>query len=149
MYMCKLLATSAFLSVSPSANLATILQCQIRNRECNYRPSRRGGARVRKKRRPSEQPQYSQSETSTDDNRQKREYRYLPISFITKSCEELRIENFIEPGAGLKELPDFFHDSDFIFDTIFAPDKSVINDLPENHPIQIPSVRTYQNDRAM
>jgi hypothetical protein len=63
--------------------------------------------------------------------------------------KELRIENFIEPGAGLKELPDFFQDSDFIFDSIFIPDKSITDDVPDNHPLQTASVRTYQNDRAM
>lgn len=59
---------------------------------------------------------------------------------------ELLIENFIEPGAGLKQLPDFFQDSDFIFENLIWPD---VPEIPVTTLTQVPMVRTYQSDNAM
>jgi hypothetical protein len=58
---------------------------------------------------------------------------------------ELAIENFIEPGAGLVELPEFLQDSDQIFDSLFLPSTA---NLPEI-AVSTPMVRTYESDYAM
>jgi hypothetical protein len=62
---------------------------------------------------------------------------------------ELLVENFIQPGAGLKQLPDFVQDSDFIFDSLFLPDIVDIPDIPDITLSLVPMVRTYQSDNAM
>ena len=68
----------------------------------------------------------------------------------------ISIENYIDPGAGLKQLEDWFQDSDFIFDSLFmsgmpdgmSGDASL--EIPSSVPVQpIPIVRTYKSDDAM
>ncbi|KAF1814449.1 C6 zinc finger domain-containing protein [Eremomyces bilateralis CBS 781.70] len=107
--------------------------CHIRERDCSYRPSRRGGARVRKNRHGLEQAQLSPPEISVSEE-------------SDTSQRQLPVENFIEPGAGLKRLPDFFQDSDFIFESAFAPNMSSI---PGTALTPMPMVRTYQSDNAI
>ncbi|KAL2760065.1 hypothetical protein ACRALDRAFT_2095780 [Sodiomyces alcalophilus JCM 7366] len=118
--------------------------CHTRNRQCLYEPSRRGGARVRNKAKAGDatQPQ--------------------PISFPTPSEEDLHqnplsVQNYIDPGAGLRQLQDVFLDSDFIFDSLFMPNMSTAiangDSAPHAalglHNLSIPMVRTYKSDRAI
>ena len=58
---------------------------------------------------------------------------------------ELAIENFIEPGAGLVHLPEFYQDSDFIFDSLFLPNVPSVPEITVSTPV----VRTYGSDYAM
>ncbi len=58
---------------------------------------------------------------------------------------ELAIENFIEPGAGLLELPEFLQDSDHIFDSLFLPSTADVSGVPVSTPV----VRTYRSDQDM
>ncbi|OTB06307.1 hypothetical protein M426DRAFT_55515, partial [Hypoxylon sp. CI-4A] len=95
-------------------------------------PSRRGGPRIRKKARPLS------------------DYQDLAISLPTQQEEipqdSLLIENYIEPGAGLKHLGDIWRDSDAIYDNLF---QDVIPDIITPN-IKIPMVRSYGgNDRAI
>ncbi|KAI1468874.1 uncharacterized protein F4812DRAFT_424975 [Daldinia caldariorum] len=105
--------------------------CVTKDRDCVYKPSRRGGPRIRKKARPLS------------------DYHDLAISLPTHQEEipqdALLIENYIEPGAGLKPLADIWKDSDAIYDNLFQD--ALPNPLPN---IRIPMVRTYGgNDRAI
>lgn len=67
------------------------------------------------------------------------------------------IENYIDPGAGLSQLPDWFQDSDFMFDSLFtAPYFPEISDTEYESearlpPVEkpIPVVRAYGSDSAM
>ncbi|KAI0843236.1 hypothetical protein F5Y06DRAFT_83919 [Hypoxylon sp. FL0890] len=104
--------------------------CKTKDRECVYKPSRRGGPRIRKKARPLS------------------DYQDLAISLPTQQEEipqdTLLIENYIDPGAGLKPLADIWRDSDAIYDNLF---QDVVDNTPS---VQIPMVRTYGgNDRAI
>ncbi|OTA69070.1 hypothetical protein K449DRAFT_383969 [Hypoxylon sp. EC38] len=104
--------------------------CVTKDRECVYKPSRRGGPRIRKKARPMS------------------DYHDLAISLPAQQEEipqdTLLIENYIDPGAGLKPLADIWRDSDAIYDNLF---QDVVETTPS---IKIPMVRTYGgNDRAI
>ncbi|KAI1079101.1 hypothetical protein F5B20DRAFT_544946 [Whalleya microplaca] len=98
--------------------------CLTKERECAYKPSRRGGPRIRKKARPLS------------------DYQDLAISLPTPQEElpqdTLLIENYIDPGAGLKPLADVWRDSDAIYDHLFQ-DPLADNALT----VKIPVVRTY------
>ncbi|KAI0848847.1 hypothetical protein F5Y00DRAFT_236753 [Daldinia vernicosa] len=101
--------------------------CVTKDRECVYKPSRRGGPRIRKKARPLS------------------DYQDLAISLPTHQEEipqdALLLENYIDPGAGLKPLADIWRDSDAIYDNLFQ------DALPTPMPnIRIPMVRTYGGD---
>ncbi|KAI1381820.1 hypothetical protein F4677DRAFT_399845 [Hypoxylon crocopeplum] len=105
--------------------------CVTKERECVYKPSRRGGPRIRKKARPLS------------------DFQDLAISLPIQQEEipqdTLFIENYIEPGAGLRPLADIWRDSDAIYDNLF---QDVVVDTTPN--INIPMVRTYGgNDRAI
>ncbi|KAJ2993582.1 hypothetical protein NUW58_g1799 [Xylaria curta] len=105
--------------------------CVTKDRECVYKPSRRGGPRIRKKSRPLS------------------DYQDLATSLPPKSEElpqhGLPVEDYIGAGAGLKSLADVFQDSDAIFDHLF---QSPTSDAIFN--VHIPAVRTYgNNDRAI
>ncbi|KAE8444710.1 hypothetical protein EG329_014270 [Mollisiaceae sp. DMI_Dod_QoI] len=54
----------------------------------------------------------------------------------------LAIENFIEPGAGLIELPELLQDSDHIFDSLFSPSTVNVSRIT----VSTPMVRTYESD---
>ncbi|KAI1779698.1 hypothetical protein F4818DRAFT_149655 [Hypoxylon cercidicola] len=106
--------------------------CVTKDRECVYKPSRRGGPRIRKKSRPLA------------------DYQDLAISLPTQQEEihqdSLLIESYIEPGAGLKPLADIWRDSDAIYDNLFQD--SMVDAVIPN--VKIPMVRTYGgNDRAI
>ncbi|KAI8632443.1 C6 zinc finger domain-containing protein [Xylariaceae sp. FL1651] len=105
--------------------------CVTKERECLYKPSRRGGPRIRKKSRPLS------------------EYQDLGTSLPTKAEElpqhGLPVEEYIGPGAGLKSLADVWQDSDAIYDHLF---QSPLTD-PSLNP-KVPIARTYgSNDRAI
>ncbi|KAM0272596.1 hypothetical protein ACHAQH_008627 [Verticillium albo-atrum] len=63
------------------------------------------------------------------------------------------IEDYIDPGAGLKQLQDVFPDSDFIFDSLFMgmPEETSGDSTSEASlgftSLTVPMVRTYKNDR--
>ncbi|KAI1432207.1 hypothetical protein GGR50DRAFT_689103 [Xylaria sp. CBS 124048] len=103
------------------------VSCVTKGRECVYKPSRRGGPRIRKKSRP-----FSDF--------------HDPITSLSPKIEELPqpkllVEEYIGPGAGLKPLADVFQDSDAIYDHLF---QSTLNNSPFG--VHTPIVRTYGND---
>ena len=144
-------------------------QCQSRCRECVYKPSRRGGPRGRRKPRLSEESaQPGEGISSEMDNVVRDEMPDVPLERETsnmlpqyhqRACSQYRtaisIQNYIDPGAGLKQLEDWFQDSDFIFDSLFMsgiPDATYGDAMLEQPsiPVQpIPMVRTYKSDDAM
>ncbi|KAK3934998.1 Sorbicillinoid biosynthetic cluster transcription factor sor3 [Diplogelasinospora grovesii] len=117
--------------------------CRTRDKECEYRPSRRGGARVRRKRPPE----------AASKNPLQVQVNEMPET----PQEPIPLTNYVDPGAGLVQLQDMFQDSDFIFDTLFmtAIPGSTSDDsssaMPSNLacPPPIPMVRTYQDDSAI
>ncbi|KAI0433643.1 hypothetical protein F5Y09DRAFT_338459 [Xylaria sp. FL1042] len=101
--------------------------CVTKDRDCVYKPSRRGGPRIRKKSRPLS------------------DYQDLATALPPKAEEmpqsELLVEEYIGPGAGLKALADVFQDSDTIYDHLFQ------SPLDETHfTVHVPIARTYGND---
>ncbi|GJD01116.1 hypothetical protein ColKHC_09941 [Colletotrichum higginsianum] len=75
--------------------------------------------------------------------------------FLTEATA-ISVQNYIDPGAGLKQLQDFFQDSDFIFDTLFmsgVPGSTSGESASENSfnfsPPQVPVARTYKSDQAI
>ncbi|KAI0416854.1 hypothetical protein F5X98DRAFT_387612 [Xylaria grammica] len=105
--------------------------CVTKDRECVYKPSRRGGPRIRKKSRPLS------------------DYQDLATALPPKAEEipqdGLLVEEYIGPGAGLKALADVFQDSDTIYDHLF---QSPVDEASLN--IHVPIVRTYgSDDRAI
>ncbi|KAK7739740.1 hypothetical protein SLS53_005710 [Cytospora paraplurivora] len=80
-----------------------------KSRDCVYTPSRRGGPRSRKK------PWVGLDE----------QLKQLPDDVLAMLSQEPAdapqqpIQNYVDPGAGLKHLEDWFQDSDFIFDSLF------------------------------
>ncbi|KAI1640083.1 hypothetical protein F4809DRAFT_592497 [Biscogniauxia mediterranea] len=101
--------------------------CINKERECVYKPSRRGGPRIRKKSRPLS------------------DYQDLAISLPTRPeelpRETLQLENYIDPGAGLKPLADVWRDSDAIYDHLF---QDPLADAALT--IKLPMARTYGAD---
>ncbi|KAI0506145.1 hypothetical protein F5B22DRAFT_639462 [Xylaria bambusicola] len=101
--------------------------CVTKDRECVYKPSRRGGPRVRKKSRPLS------------------DYQDLATSLPPKAEEMpqtgLLVEEYIGPGAGLKALAEVFQDSDTIYDHLF---QSPVEEIPFS--IHVPITRTYGSD---
>ncbi|CAK7210566.1 hypothetical protein SCUCBS95973_000829 [Sporothrix curviconia] len=123
--------------------------CQTKNNECVYRPSRRGGPRIRKKPLNTSPPR----EASNVPPQQEVE----GLLFSDPSQNPVDLQNYIDPGAGLGQLPDMPQDSDFIFDSLFpsAFSTSVFDDVPLAQgmlPVQPkvgPLVRTYRSDRTL
>lgn len=106
--------------------------CVTKDRECVYKPSRRGGPRIRKKSRPLSD--YHDLATS------------LPPKTEELPQDGLFVEEYIGPGAGLKSLADVFQDSDAIYDHLFQ--QSPVDNLPFN--VHVPVARTYgSDDRAI
>ncbi|KAK1988177.1 hypothetical protein LZ30DRAFT_64429 [Colletotrichum cereale] len=119
--------------------------CKTRGRECVYKPSRRGGARVRRKPRPSEELVHQTQAFNGE----------MPLDEVAPQ-DPISVQNYIDPGAGLKQLQDFFQDSDFIFDTLFlsgVPGSTSGESASEHSfnfpPPRIPVARTYKNDQAI
>ncbi|OAA67086.1 c6 zinc finger domain containing protein [Niveomyces insectorum RCEF 264] len=120
--------------------------CVTKGNDCVYRPSRRGGPRVRKK-----AALISALRTAPDIRPQ--EADMLP----PVDLQPIAVQNFIDPGAGLGQLPDLPQNSDFIFDSLFPGTFSdgVFDgvSLPQNL-LSVPQrsgpfVRTYSSDRAL
>ncbi|GKT49498.1 uncharacterized protein ColSpa_09679 [Colletotrichum spaethianum] len=124
---------------------------------------RRGGARVRRKPRPADelaqQAQAFNGEMPPDEvahqDRESLRLRTESDQFLTEATA-ISVQNYIDPGAGLKQLQDFFQDSDFIFDTLFmsgVPGSTSGESASEhsfNFPApQIPVARTYKSDQAI
>ncbi|KAG7119075.1 hypothetical protein HYQ45_015289 [Verticillium longisporum] len=67
--------------------------------------------------------------------------------------QPISIQDYIDPGAGLKQLQDVFPDSDFIFDSLFMgmPEEASGDSTSEASlgfaSLTVPMVRTYRNDR--
>ncbi|KAI1131305.1 C6 zinc finger domain-containing protein [Nemania abortiva] len=101
--------------------------CVTKDRDCVYKPSRRGGPRIRKKSRPLS------------------DYHELATALPPKTEElpqnGLLVEEYIGPGAGLKSLMDVYQDSDAIYDHLF---QSPVEDLSFN--VHVPVARSYGND---
>ncbi|KAI2467131.1 hypothetical protein F4781DRAFT_403158 [Annulohypoxylon bovei var. microspora] len=77
------------------------------------------------------------------------DYQDLAISLPTQQedipQDTLLIENYIDPGAGLKPLADIWRDSDAIYDNLFQD--ALADTIPNT---RVPMVRTYGgNDRAI
>lgn len=78
-------------------------------------------------------------------------------AYLTILPVALSVENYIDPGAGLSQLPDWFQDSDFMFDGLFTtPYFPDISDTDNESVAQIsqpekpiPMVRAYTSDSTM
>ncbi|KAI0863203.1 hypothetical protein F4860DRAFT_77234 [Xylaria cubensis] len=101
--------------------------CVTKDRECVYKPSRRGGPRIRKKSRPLSD--YQELATA------------LPQKLEELPQHGLLVEEYIGPGAGLKALADVFQDSDAIYDHLF---QSPVDSAQFN--VHVPIARTYGNN---
>ncbi|CRK25828.1 hypothetical protein BN1723_013714, partial [Verticillium longisporum] len=115
--------------------------CQSRSRDCQYRPSRRGGARIRKK------------QKTCDELVQQAELFSLEPPQEEVPSQPISVQDYIDPGAGLKQLQDVFPDSDFIFDSLFMgmPEEASGDSTSEASlgfaSLTVPMVRTYRNNR--
>ncbi|KAH0433722.1 C6 zinc finger domain-containing protein [Colletotrichum camelliae] len=125
--------------------LAYMKQCKSRGRDCVYKPSRRGGARVRRKPRPVDELAQQNPGFNGD----------MPVDEATPQ-DPISLQNYIDPGAGLKQLQDFFQDSDFIFDTLFmsgvpgSTSGESASEASYNFPTPpVPVARTYKSDQAI
>ncbi|CAK7198361.1 hypothetical protein SEUCBS139899_001022 [Sporothrix eucalyptigena] len=123
--------------------------CVTKNNECVYRPSRRGGPRIRKK------PLNTSPPHTTANIPTQREAEN--IIFPEASQHPVELQNYIDPGAALGQLPDMPQDSDFIFDSLFptAFPSGVFDEVPLAQgmlpvpPKSGPLVRTYRSDRTL
>ncbi|CAK7266618.1 hypothetical protein SEPCBS57363_002181 [Sporothrix epigloea] len=116
---------------------------------CLSWPSRRGGPRVRKKPLNTSLPQ----ETAQVPLQQDAD----SLLFPDPSQNPVELQNYIDPGAALGQLPDMPQDSDYIFDSLFPSTFSsdVFDKLPfaqgmlSIQPKQGPLVRSYRSDRTL
>ncbi|KAH6659883.1 hypothetical protein BKA67DRAFT_530010 [Truncatella angustata] len=110
--------------------------CKSRDRECLYKPSRRGGPRVRKRLHISE------------DNHESISNDTVPLADASAS-PSLLVENYINPGAGLKNLTEVINDSDTLFDSLFSNTSTFAasNSPPVNG--SGPMARSYASDFAI
>ncbi|KAK7958314.1 hypothetical protein PG988_013162 [Apiospora saccharicola] len=117
--------------------------CVAKERQCIYKPSRRGGPRFRKKTQP---PETSQE----PDSLHPRKIEGDDITRMTPENSNTRLDfNYIDPGAGLKNLGDALNDSDALFDSLFMnshSDGSQANTSPNEGEINDPMVRVYDSD---
>lgn len=135
-----------------------------------YTPSRRGGPRCRKKPRPGRSDEPKQlpddvfallSQESADVPRDRELNRPLLVLdselALTAGCTAISIQNYIDPGAGLKHLEDWVQDSDLIFDSLFMNSTGPALGNGFNSDVSgtgtpahvVPMVRSYQSDAAM
>lgn len=109
--------------------------CVSKDRQCVYKPSRRGGPRTRKKPQPLDSIELAAA---------------IPEPKVDINLN-LTVENYIQAGAGLKNLTEVLNDSDALFDSLFV-NEACINSIPEAplavNPID-PMVRTYATDAAI
>ncbi|KAI0013062.1 hypothetical protein F4779DRAFT_625501 [Xylariaceae sp. FL0662B] len=122
--------------------------CLTKERECIYKPSRRGGPRIRKKARPlSDYQDLAISLPATQEELP--QHSWLLNDQVARAIADqgaaLCLENYIDPGAGLKSLVEDWRDSDAIYDHLFQDPMADVS-----LSIKIPMVRTYAgNDRAI
>ncbi|KAH8891105.1 hypothetical protein GQ53DRAFT_649366 [Thozetella sp. PMI_491] len=116
------------------------VSCKNRSRECTYRPSRRGGARVRKK-------PYHSYDTALAGKGVPRQDVSSDVHFT------IAVQSYIDPGAGLSQLQDYVEDSDFIFDSLFMSESSrsdsrdnLFSPVIPARAVPTPMVRTYKNE---
>lgn len=153
---------------------ASLLQCQSRSRDCVYTPSRRGGPRCRKKPRPgrSDEPKQLPDDVfamlSQEPADVPRDREFMPPllgsgqndradRWVHVRCTAISIQNYIDPGAGLKHLEDWVQDSDLIFDSLFMNSTGPALGNGFNSDVSgtgtpshvVPMVRSYQSDAAM
>lgn len=123
--------------------------CQNRSRECIYTPSRRGGPRIRK--RPLPSPDH--------------ELKPLPEDVLAMLSQgpadvprqPVPLPNYIDPGAGLKHLEDWFQDSDFMFDSLFMTTNGPVAGTDFSPDLYgtgtpahaVPMARSYQSEAAI
>lgn len=70
---------------------------------------------------------------------------------------DVSVQDYIDPGAGLKHLEDWFQDSDFIFDSLFMNSNGPVGSTGVNPDIYaagspthaVPMARSYQGEAAM
>ncbi|KAI1818447.1 C6 zinc finger domain-containing protein [Poronia punctata] len=101
--------------------------CITKDRECVYKPSRRGGPRIRKKSRPS--PEFQEVVAS------------LPPASEELPQAELPVEAYIGPGAGLKTLADEWQNSDALYYHILQPPVGTLS-----FGAHVPVARAYGHD---
>lgn len=76
---------------------------------------------------------------------------------LTSIFTAISIQNYIDPGAGLKHLEDWVQDSDLIFDSLFMNSTGPALGNGFNSDVSgtgtpahvVPMVRSYQSDAAM
>lgn len=108
--------------------------CKSRDRPCQYKPSRRGGPRVRKKQRPSEDDVAPSVESKPPD---------------VDMPSNLLVENYINPGAGLKNINEVINDSDTLFDTLFSNTTNFTGTTTPPMSEAGPMARSYTSDFAI
>lgn len=85
---------------------------------------------------------------------------YLSESWnvVNEDCyKAISLQNYIDPGAGLKHLEDWVQDSDFIFDSLFMGSNGPVGTDGFSSDVSgtqtpshtVPIVRTYASDAAM
>ncbi|KAI0132660.1 hypothetical protein BJ170DRAFT_256834 [Xylariales sp. AK1849] len=108
--------------------------CSSRDRPCIYKPSRRGGPRTRKKPRPLEanhEPASNGPELGA----------VMPPNLL--------VENYINPGAGLKNLTEALNDSDMLFDSLFSSSGNIMLNASPTPSDTSPMARSYGSDAAV
>ncbi|KAI0177483.1 hypothetical protein BJ166DRAFT_23817 [Pestalotiopsis sp. NC0098] len=108
--------------------------CKSRDRQCQYKPSRRGGPRVRKRPRPSEDDVTPSVESKPAD---------------VDMPSNLLVENYINPGAGLKNISEVINDSDTLFDTLFSNTTNFTGNITPPLSEVGPMARSYTSDFAI
>ncbi|KAH8681543.1 hypothetical protein BX600DRAFT_491737 [Xylariales sp. PMI_506] len=108
--------------------------CTSKDRVCVYKPSRRGGPRTRKKPRLIEEAQEAVA---------------IDPEAITTMPADLLVENYINPGAGLKNLTEVLQDSDMLFDTLFNNTEGFIPSVSPPAADAGPAARSYSSDFAI
>ncbi|KAK2608271.1 hypothetical protein N8I77_006892 [Diaporthe amygdali] len=76
---------------------------------------------------------------------------------LTVACPAISIQNYIDPGAGLKHLEDWVQDSDLIFDSLFMNSTGPVLGSGFSSDVSgtgtpshvVPMVRSYQSDAAI
>lgn len=80
-----------------------------------------------------------------------------PECALTVACPAISIQNYIDPGAGLKHLEDWVQDSDLIFDSLFMNSTGPVLGSGFSSDVSgtgtpshvVPMVRSYHSDAAM
>lgn len=76
---------------------------------------------------------------------------------VLTALSAVSVSNYIDPGAGLKHLEDWFQDSDFMFDSLFMNSNGPVGGTGFNPNVYglgspthtVPMARSYQDEAAM